>query len=89
MEVVMVRRVGHSNVITLPHSLEAAGYRPGVRVVVDSLPTGELVIRPVESVRTQLRQIDHDVIQENRGALDVLEAYDRGESTERPRRHRS
>jgi antitoxin component of MazEF toxin-antitoxin module len=88
MEVVTVRRVGNSNVITLPHSLEASGYRPGVRVVVDSLPTGEIVIRPVESVRARLREIGREVIRENQGALDALEAYDQGQSTDQPIRYR-
>jgi antitoxin component of MazEF toxin-antitoxin module len=88
MEIVTVRRVGNSNVISLPRAFEDLGYTVGTKVVLDTLPTGEIVVRPAEVVRDRLRDLAREAIAENREALGILESYDRGESTERPMRHR-
>src|SRR5437764_10302529 len=88
MEIRKVWRVGSSNVLTVPKSFEAEGLRPGAQVIWDKLPTGEIVVRPVESVRDRIRAIGQQVIVENEQALDLLEAYDRGDSTEKPTRSR-
>jgi len=37
-----VRRVGNSNVVSIPRELEASGYTPGCSVLVEELPGGEL-----------------------------------------------
>jgi antitoxin component of MazEF toxin-antitoxin module len=42
MMMVKVRRVGNSNVISLPRELEDRGFIPGTMVLMDVLPTGEL-----------------------------------------------
>jgi hypothetical protein len=89
MEIRKVWRVGGSNVLTVPRSLEADGLRPGAQVIWDKLPTGEIVVRPVESVRERIRAIGREVIAQNRDALDLLEAYDRGELPEQPTRSRA
>ena len=86
MEIRKVWRVGGSNVLTVPRSLEAEGLRLGAQVIWDKLPTGEIVVRPVESVRDRIRAVGRKVITENKPALDLLEAYDRGESVENPTR---
>jgi hypothetical protein len=88
MEIRKVWRVGGSNVLTVPRSLEADGLRLGAQVIWDKLPTGEIIVRPVESVRDRIRAIGKEVIAENKQALDLLEAYDRGESSEQPTRSR-
>ena len=88
MEIRKVWRVGGSNVLTVPRSLEAEGLRLGAQVIWDKLPTGEIVVRPVESVRDRIRAVGREVIAENEDALDLLEAHDRGELPERPTRSR-
>ena len=40
MKIVKVRRVGNSNVVSLPHDLEASGYTPGTPVLIEELPGG-------------------------------------------------
>lgn len=55
MKVVKVRRVGNSNVVSLPHELESRGFVPGTDVVVDELPSGELRITLVTAVREVVR----------------------------------
>ena len=37
MKVVKVRRVGNSNVVSIPRELEARGYAPGTSVLVEEL----------------------------------------------------
>lgn len=80
MHVVKVRRVGNSNVVTLPQEYEAAGYTPGTSVVVEQTPTGEILVVPESRVRERVREIGRRVIDEHREALDLLEAHDRGEA---------
>ena len=41
MKVVKVRRVGNSNVISIPKELEPQGYVPGASVLVEELPGGD------------------------------------------------
>jgi hypothetical protein len=89
MEIRKVWRVGGSNVLTVPRSLEADGLRPGAQVIWDKLPTGEIVVRPVDSVRERIQAIGREVIAQNKDALDLLEAYDRGELPEQPTRSRA
>lgn len=81
MEIVKIRRVGNSNVVSLPRSLEEFGYVPGTHVAVEIQPDGEILLRPVESARAQIRAIVRKVVAERRGAFDILTKYDRGEPT--------
>jgi antitoxin component of MazEF toxin-antitoxin module len=82
MQIVKIRRVGNSNVISLPRSLEDRGYTPGTQVVVDSLPSGDVVLHLERAVRDQIREgirsATRQVIAEDQEALSILEAYDRG-----------
>ena len=80
MQIVKIRRVGNSNVVTLPHQLEGAGYTLGTSVVIEQVPTGELILMPEDRVRARIREIGHRVIAEHREALDLLEAFDPGEA---------
>jgi antitoxin component of MazEF toxin-antitoxin module len=57
MKIVKVRRVGNSNVVSIPREFEASGYTPGVSVLVEELPDGELRILPTDRVRDRARQI--------------------------------
>ncbi len=51
MKTAKIRRVGNSNVVTLPRVFERAGFTPGTEVVLEELPTGELLIQPVARLR--------------------------------------
>ncbi len=79
MDSVKIRRVGNSNVVSLSRDFEELGYTEGTDVVVESLPTGELLIMPAARVRTHVREIGRRALAENREALEKLAAYDRGE----------
>jgi antitoxin component of MazEF toxin-antitoxin module len=79
MKVVKIRRVGNSNVVSLPRALEALGYGPGTEVVIDELPNGELRLMPTEMVRSRMQALAHQVNEENHEAMELLETYDRGD----------
>ncbi len=77
MDVVKIRRVGNSNVISLPKGLERLGYTSGTSVVVDELESGELRVVPATRVRELIRKTGRQVVAENREALEILERHDR------------
>jgi antitoxin component of MazEF toxin-antitoxin module len=76
MKIVKVRRVGNSNVVSLPRELEASGYVPGTSVLVEELADGELRILPTEMVRTRVRQIAGRAVSERAEALEILAKHD-------------
>jgi antitoxin component of MazEF toxin-antitoxin module len=76
MKIVKVRRVGNSNVISLPRELEASGYVPGTSVLVEELADGELRILPTETVRTRVRQIAARTVSDRSEALEILAKHD-------------
>lgn len=51
---VKVRRVGNSNVVSIPREFEARGYAAGTSVLVEELQSGELRIMPTEQVSDRL-----------------------------------
>lgn len=77
MKVVKIRRVGNSNVVSLPREFEALGYTVGTSVVVDELANGELRVLPASTVRDRIRAVGREVIAEDGEALHLLERYDR------------
>lgn len=76
MKIVKVRRVGNSNVISIPRELEGRGFAPGSSVLVEELPGGELRILPTEKVRERIRGIGRRVVDEHREALAILADHD-------------
>ncbi len=78
MKIMKIRRSGNSNVVALPHDLENLGYAPGVSVLVEALPSGELRIIPATHLQDLIRETGRRVIAENREALDILAAHDHG-----------
>lgn len=81
MYIVKVRRVGNSNVITLPKELEASGYVAGTAVRIEQLPDGQIRMRHDGELSDEEKNaIVRRVVAENREALDLLAAYDRGET---------
>jgi antitoxin component of MazEF toxin-antitoxin module len=75
MKIVKVRRVGNSNVVSLPRELEAHGYVPGASVLVEEVD-GELRILPTEQLRGRIRSIGQRVVGEHAEALKILAEHD-------------
>jgi antitoxin component of MazEF toxin-antitoxin module len=82
MKVLKVRRLGDSNIVVLPKELEKLGYLPGETVVVEALPTGDVLIRPADHLRAVMDDLARRVVEEDREALALLEAHDRRETRE-------
>ncbi|HEX9481324.1 MAG TPA: hypothetical protein VF927_04420 [Solirubrobacteraceae bacterium] len=76
MKIVKVRRVGNSNVISLPRELEAQGYVPGASVLVEQLPDGELRVMSTEKVRERIREVGERLVGEHGEALEILANHD-------------
>lgn len=76
MKVVKVRRVGNSNVVSIPRELEARGYVPGTSVLVEELEGGELRIMPTDQVRERIRAVGQRVVDEHAEALTILAEHD-------------
>lgn len=72
MKVVKVRRVGNSNVISIPREFEAQGYAPGSSVLVEELPGGELRVMSTEKVHERIHDIGERVVAEHSQALQIL-----------------
>jgi antitoxin component of MazEF toxin-antitoxin module len=72
MKIVKVRRVGNSNVVSIPREFEASGYTPGASVLIEELADGELRILPTERVRERVRQVAVRVVTEHPEALEIL-----------------
>lgn len=76
MKVVKVRRVGNSNVVSLPKELEAAGYIAGTSVLVEELSDGGLRIMPTEQVRDRIKDVSRRLVSEHPEALQILADHD-------------
>lgn len=76
VKIVKVRRVGNSNVVSIPRELEAHGYAPGTSVLVEELDGGELRILPTEQLRERIRTIGERVVAEHPEALKILAEHD-------------
>jgi antitoxin component of MazEF toxin-antitoxin module len=79
MRAVKIRRVGNSNVITIPSEFESDGFIPGASVVIDRAPGNSLHIIPETEVRRMIREAGRQIMQEDRETLDILAAHDRDE----------
>lgn len=76
MKIVKVRRVGNSNVISLPREFEAHGYAPGASVLVEELEGGELRVMSTEKVRERIREVGERLVAEHGEALEILANHD-------------
>jgi antitoxin component of MazEF toxin-antitoxin module len=76
MRIVKIRRVGNSNVVSIPREFEAHGFAPGTSVLVEELPGGELRIVPTERLRKQIRGIGQRLVNERAEALQILAEHD-------------
>lgn len=75
MKVVKVRRVGNSNVVSLPREVEARGHAPGTSVLVEELES-ELRIMRTDQVRDRIRGVGQRVVAEHAEALKIPAAHD-------------
>jgi antitoxin component of MazEF toxin-antitoxin module len=82
VKIVKIRRLGNSNVVVIPSELQRFGYTPGASVVVEAQPDGELRIIPADRVRELIRNAGRQVIEEDREALEILQAHDRARELE-------
>jgi len=80
VKLVKIRRVGNSNVVSIPHEHESLGFKPDVQVLVTALPSGELRVLPATNVRRMIREYGRRVIDEDRRALQILEDHDRNKA---------
>ncbi len=78
VKVVKVRRVGNSNVVSIPRELEGRGFVPGTPVLVEELENGELRIMRTDQVHDRIREIAHRVVGEHDEALKILAEDDPG-----------
>jgi putative addiction module antidote len=76
VNIVKIRRVGNSNVVSIPKELEAHGYTPGSSVLVEELPGGDLRIMSTEKVREKIQTVGERVIAEHDEALRILADHD-------------
>jgi hypothetical protein len=76
VKIVKVRRVGNSNVLSIPREFEASGYTPGSSVLLVELPGGELRILPTEKLRDQIKEIGQRVVADHEVALRILAEHD-------------
>ena len=72
MKIMKIRRVGNSNVVSLPHELESYGFTPGTEVMVENLPNGEVRIIPADRVQMSVREVARKIVSENQEALSRL-----------------
>jgi antitoxin component of MazEF toxin-antitoxin module len=79
MQTVKIRRVGNSNVISLPRGLEPQGYTEGAAVAVVPLRSGRILLVPADQIDAYIDEIGQRIVKEDREALDKLAAYDHGE----------
>jgi antitoxin component of MazEF toxin-antitoxin module len=69
MRTVKVRRVGNSNVVSLPRELESLGFAAGAAVAVVPTRTGEIVLIPAERLDGYVEDLSRHIVDENRSAL--------------------
>lgn len=78
MKIVKVRRVGNSNVISIPRELEGRGFAPGTPVLVEELESGELRVMPTDQVHDRIRKVGRRVLGEHAETLKILAEHDPG-----------
>ena len=76
MKIVKVRRVGNSNVLSIPREFESSGYAPGSTVLVEGMADGELRLLPTARVRERIQDVAVRLVSERAEALEVLANHD-------------
>jgi antitoxin component of MazEF toxin-antitoxin module len=78
---VKIRRVGNSNVVSLPRALEQHGFVAGAAVAVVPLRSGQILLVPSDQIDEYIDSVGQQILDRNREALDKLAAYDQGDAT--------
>lgn len=76
MRILKVRRVGNSNVVSIPREYETKGYAPGSSVLLEEMPDGELRLLPADRLRELIRSTGRRIVGEHREALQILADHD-------------
>jgi len=76
IRILKVRRVGNSNVVSIPREYEAKGFTPGSSVLLDETADGELRLLPTEKLREHIRDTGRRVVAEHSEALRLLAEHD-------------
>jgi len=78
MEIVKVRRVGNSDMVSLPRALKVTGFAPGTTVAIDVIDSHTVVLKAVPDAerRARIRRAIRTSIQRSGKALELLEEYD-------------
>jgi len=82
MQTVKIRRVGNSNVISLPRGITERGFAEGQEVWLVPLQTGRILLIAEDHLDDFVAEMGRRVIDENREALEKLPAYDRAPASE-------
>ena len=83
VKIVKIRRVGNSNVVSIPRELEKR-YIPGSSVLIEELADGELRIIPTDRVRERIGEAGRRIAAEHPAALEILANYDPEADTSDP-----
>ena len=86
MHVVKIRRVGNSNVVSLPAEFEEFGFAAGTPAAIERQQDGSLRLVPLPDLREQVAALARRTVRKNTRALAILEAHDREEAPRRSRR---
>lgn len=79
MQTVKIRRVGNSNVVSIPRGLEKLGFAEGTSVAVVPTRTGELILIPADRLDDYIDEVGRRVVERHGAALDKLAAHGRGQ----------
>ena len=71
-----IRRIGNSNMVALPSEFEAAGYGPGVEVVVQETAQGELRIIRADLAAESVSEAARRLAVRHRRTLERLAEHD-------------
>jgi len=79
---VKVRRVGNSNVVTIPRGLERYGFTEGQDVSFVPLETGEVLLVAAAQMETYMQQLGGQILARRGRAMATLAAHDGGGADE-------
>jgi antitoxin component of MazEF toxin-antitoxin module len=79
MKMVKIRRVGNSNMVSLPKDWEADGFAPGTYVLVERDQTGEVRMLRAGDMAQRVDALADEMIEKHAEALRILAEHDHGE----------
>lgn len=78
MRILKVRKVGNSNVVSIPREFEAAGFTADADVGLELGPDGVLYLKPLpqDERKKLILEAVHAATKRHQRAMDILEEYD-------------